>query len=71
NVDAERRNRRSEWGDMAWFIRLGYPGCLFFFLLIYIGIMYFIVIPVMLIIALHIYYKYKQIKRRRHNENMA
>ncbi|MDU2974962.1 MAG: hypothetical protein E7B57_12020, partial [Staphylococcus epidermidis] len=31
NVDAERRNRRSEWGDMAWFIRLGYPGCLFFF----------------------------------------
>ncbi|MCD8926357.1 hypothetical protein [Staphylococcus epidermidis] len=71
NVDAERRNQRSEWGDMSWFIRLGYPGFLCFFLLIYIGIMYLIVIPVMMIIALHIYYKYKQIKRRRHNENMA
>ncbi|WP_258809431.1 hypothetical protein [Staphylococcus aureus] len=40
NIDAEKRNRRAEMGNGAWFIAMGYLGFLLFFVGAYMIIMY-------------------------------
>lgn len=67
NIDAEERFRKRHGiEDASWFIKMLYPGFLVFFLMIYIFILYHIIIIVALLVALHIFYKYKQIKRKRY-----
>ena len=63
NIDAEKRNRRAEMGNGAWFIAMGYLGFLLFFVGAYMIIMYFIIVPVAIGVVLHRYYKYQAFQK--------
>lgn len=65
NIDAERRHRKTEKDQMGWFIKLGYPVFLCFFLIIYMIMMYHIIVPVAGLVALHMFYQYKKIKQKK------